>query len=284
MKELGVISISLTGGEIFLRSDIICILKELMKLKFIIILQTNGMLVSEKVLEEIKEYDSIFFKISFHSLSKIKFDNFVGVQGSFQKLERKLKLLKNYNQKIILVLNITNNNLMEYYDLKKYFKMNRVEYLINTDIYPNSEAREKLNSEYYCKDDDVLLDVLKDMYYGKNIKNYLKNVQCDAAILRMRINPAGKVFPCGLIPIEIGNIEKEDLAQIWENNIVSTFLKKDFFKSREDCSNCIISSYCNKCNAFIYDSKWNEIKKQYCNIANLTRKVSDLNYEKDIID
>lgn len=69
-------------------------------------------------------------------------------------------------------------------------------------------------------------------------EEYFKNLECDAAILRMRIEPNGNILPCGLIREPIGNIYDGNIKNIWVSDKIKKFRKSDLFKSRNECLDC----------------------------------------------
>lgn len=84
-REMGGLNLSLTGGEIFLRSDIYEIIEYARNLKLRVFLLTNGTLLGEKEIQLLKKYNIAELSISVYSLDDTIHDSITGVKGSLKK-------------------------------------------------------------------------------------------------------------------------------------------------------------------------------------------------------
>lgn len=277
LRELGVIQLSLTGGEIFLREDINELVDYCARKGFILILQSNGILIDDKLINLLKNYKNILLKISFHSSNSKVFNEFTGRVNSFEETIKNLKNLKSRGIKFILIFNVTSENKNSYEETIKFFNENNYRYIINSDIYPSISSKEKNNLEF-INTDDIFAKIVYSECASKN-EIYYSSIKCDAAKMRLRIEPNGNVVPCGLIRKPLGNIQIDTLKDIWNNETSINFINSEVFKSRKECEKCEFLNTCSKCNAmYLYYSDWNIRKESYCKKAILISKYYE---EKD---
>lgn len=108
--ELGIINIQLSGGEPFIRTDIIDIVKYAVRKFPEVTLLTNGTLITDQMAKELSEM-KINVQIGFSEIGK-EFDIFTGVEGSYSTTRKSIQNLIKYGLKpsIGIVLNKRNTN------------------------------------------------------------------------------------------------------------------------------------------------------------------------------
>ena len=102
MKELvqiGAISLTLSGGEIFLRKDVLDIL-DFATQRFYVFLLTNGTLISEKIAQKLKELGVLRVDISLYGKREIH-DKITKTPGSFDKVMDSLRWLKKDRKSVV---------------------------------------------------------------------------------------------------------------------------------------------------------------------------------------
>lgn len=277
LRDLGVIKLSLTGGEIFLRKDIFEIIDYCANKGFVLILQSNGILIDDEIINFLKKYKNILLKISFHSVDSEKFDDFTQVNNSYDLLIEKLNILDESGIKFKLLFNVTSDNECDYDKTIKFFEENEYDYILNSDIYPSISSKDKDNLKYFSKIDTLKKIVNKEC--SNKDKVHYTHRECDAAKMRLRIDPDGNVVPCGLIRTVLGNIKTNKLKDIWVNNVSQEFINSEVFNLRKECIDCYFISFCSKCNAmYLFYPDWDMRKQTYCQKAKL---ISEYYKEKD---
>jgi radical SAM protein with 4Fe4S-binding SPASM domain len=93
LKEEGCFYLGFTGGEPFLRKDIIEILCYAKKRGFQIIIYTNGSLINKKIADELKKINPNKVDITIPAMSKDAFERISRVAGSRDKVFRAIDLL-----------------------------------------------------------------------------------------------------------------------------------------------------------------------------------------------
>ncbi len=91
--DIGVIFLLLTGGEPLLRDDFAHIYTELSKLGFVISINTNGYLITDKILEIFKKNPPTRINISLYGASDETYDNVTGTPAFSRVIDNVKKLV-----------------------------------------------------------------------------------------------------------------------------------------------------------------------------------------------
>ncbi len=106
ISDSGIKAVRFTGGEPFLRKDLIEILKKAKSLGLYVILNSNGFLINQKNIHYLNYVDLVLF--SLHSIDR------------FERVKESTRLLKDYNLKIMLATIMTKENIK---NLENFYKL-----------------------------------------------------------------------------------------------------------------------------------------------------------------
>lgn len=257
------ISIGITGGEPFIRSDIVDIalaildrIPNLTDLRFV----TNGCL-SEKIVSSIQEildvtHSHVSVKVSVDGMES-KHDEFRG-KGTFSKVIKTLEglkeLKKNYDDLSISIgFTAMDQNIDEIWDLYKRFGDEYEFFFKPAQSLPISEplpiserTRQKLIefTDYYLEKEfnnkrTSLWMSSRKLYY-KYLLAFLKHqdvrpVPCSASYSFLTLDSDGTVRPCSVSSYKLGNVKDTPLDQIWYSSAASKIRRKI---KRGECTCC----------------------------------------------
>ena len=94
LKDIGCFYLGFTGGEPFLREDIMEILLYAKKKGLELIIYTNGSLIEERIAEELADLRPNKIDITIPAMSKAAFERISGVAGSRDKVFKTIELLR----------------------------------------------------------------------------------------------------------------------------------------------------------------------------------------------
>jgi len=264
--------INITGGEPFVRKDLLEILKYISKYPFYrnIDIQTNGIFIAEnpEVLKELKKYGVTGIGVSIDGL-EFTHDNFRRRKGSFKKAfeAASLSVENGYVVTISVVAHRKNvDEIPKLFELTKKEIKPRVFRVMPIDPI----GRTKFDSEYMLSSGQVkkVIEFLKNEY-EKSCETYadLKSTivelgcggwtgmqlegtfrpfifHCIAGINNLGILYDGKLASCNNISrafIE-GDLRKERIKDVWENRY---YRYRNFeWKRIGDCVSCDQWDYC----------------------------------------
>jgi len=260
----GILSVSLTGGEPFLRDDlceIASIFQKYSKAKIIQIptngIQTNRIITTAENILKVCKDGHIVIRVSMDGLEEIQ-DSIRGVKGAFNNAVETYKSLKALQQKysnLILGISITYSKInQERLDSLRAYIENELQpddygiTLIRGDVKDNlckvldisyyedfvkkkiRYAKEKVNSEK-CTFLDKLLIAREELGYRLILETKKRNnfiTPCYAGALLAIMYEDGSVFPCEMLDLKIGNIRDFDynFKKLWFSKRAEEVRKK----------------------------------------------------------
>jgi|GEM_PF-1638545 len=247
LRSLGTFNITFSGGEPFLKPEFITIVKEARKMGFKINIITNGTLLNNEMIDELKNL-FIEINVSLYGLSSDFHEKVTGVKGSYKKTWNAIENLLESKTKFKLKVTAIKQNLNNMNKLINHLEKMGINFELNTSLLPDiSESSDIIESCQIPK--STLEEELKD-YIRKNI-NLLKketwNPVCYAGRQRLVIDPEGNIYPCILLRWNCGNAKEQKIQEIWYNSIPMIFLRMLTKEQFRHCDNCDIKDFCVFC-------------------------------------
>lgn len=256
MLSIGIMKLSIGGGEPFLRSDIVDFLKYADNKYMAISLTTNGSLIDEKIAEELLKLNLKSITISLDSATNATFEkirrglDFNNVLNTIQLLTKnKTKYKSDTEINIRTSVNRLNKKEVdEIYNMCEDLSIDTLK-LNNTNAYGRAiDNPEILLSEEEFK--QVLTSIVNISDIGKcrvempiekyfaDKNTYKKLIGCTSTIDFINILADGKVVPCAFSfgKIIFDNIKDKSLEDILEESLPFDF-------NNEICNRCKANSY-----------------------------------------
>ncbi|MDI6860478.1 MAG: radical SAM protein [Caldisericia bacterium] len=261
------ISVNLTGGEPFLRNDILNIISyinEKENFKEINII-TNGTILNEEIIIFLNKTDKFkYLKVSIESYDEIKND-FIRGKGNFKKVTENIKyFLKLLNKKILIMITLSSLNYKDLISFFEFAKDLNVDGVIIERFVPLGRGRSLFN--YYLKKEEWK-EVMREIIYFLDLNispidllpykafwidlknNKIKGALCNLGDESMAIMPDGTIFPCRRLPISYGNILNDDFNEILKK--LKDFRNGVKERLKGKCSKCNVEN-CIGCRALTY--------------------------------
>jgi radical SAM protein with 4Fe4S-binding SPASM domain len=290
LSKSGIIHLHITGGEPFLRPDILDILSFAIDCGFFYCtLFSNGILLNEKHLDFIIRNKDFFIQMQMSVFSHIpeKNDAYFGVPGAFDAILRNALFLKNNGIGMALALSILDFNIDEIEETRNFFKNLDLPLLISTNkIVPGPRIKSHLSSSttssFFRK---YLLSLPPDELdsHKKALKQSLESPGSESAELCFGrfdcvfINSQGDLAQCLAF-------RKMKLGSVFEDKSVHDILlaSKDYHaicnRKRTDiekCSSCKFHNFCTICLGAIH-SESNSLDGINAPMCNYTQALYDL--------
>ncbi len=216
--SLGAIQINLTGGEPLLAEDIFAIIKCFQPYKAVITINTNGLLLTNEMIDKLENCGVDIIKISIDSPTEEEHDESRGFKGCFKQATKALAYIKQKKKILGQISTVC---------IKENLNSNRIWKLVK--MAKDYDALLGLTipavSGGWVDDEDILLSEKEREVIGKLIKiphvirdtdeAYLKS-HCPAGSEEFYLTCYGDIIPCPLIQISFGNVKEESLKSIWE--------------------------------------------------------------------
>lgn len=250
LHEMGTLYLLLTGGEIFLRPDIMEIIRYARRKGLRVTLFSNATCVTEEQIAELKELHITQFSCTIFSMNPEIHDAITGVKGSLQKTLRTMALVKKYGIPGDVKNVIMKRNLADWKAVHEYAVENGFSHVAPPNVVPKSNGDKSplelaLNFEQtrdvWRQQDECGLK--EPFQKGWNESDYI----CKPLQNSIFIDSNGDLYPCISLYYKFGNILQQPLRDIWnkseKHKYILSLKKKDF----SICTACETKEYCSKC-------------------------------------
>lgn len=263
LAELGVLYLTFTGGEIFLRRDLLDILALARKKRFAVTLFTSGTLIDEKKADRLAALHVKDVHISVYSHDPAVHDAFTNIPGSHARSVRALRLLHERGIKTVMKANLMTFN-VEYIDeLIALARSVGADYQFDPTVKPRMDG-DRAPLQYAVPPERIRRLVLNrpDLYtaFKKFEPDALctgdrsllddESVLCGAARGFISLSAEGGVYACGFFPTEGGNLKERSLKDIWFGSEQFSRIRETTYDKMTACSSCEVKSTCSPCMAY----------------------------------
>jgi len=237
---LGVVNFSFQGGEPLLIENLSEIIGVFEPQRNLISVTTNGTLLTEPKIKELKKMGVDILTVSLDSSIASEHDTFRGVNGSFEKTLRGITLALKNGLRVTIGCVVTHASLRSEGFLGLINTAQRLKSVLYI-ILPVAAGRWANRKDIYLTDSDLLfIDELtrKYKYVRTDFLGNLGGYGCGAAKEILYITPYGDVLTCPFVHISFGNVLNERLSVIrkraLKNGYFAGYHKKCLASTDED--------------------------------------------------
>ncbi|MHA1561956.1 MAG: radical SAM protein [Promethearchaeota archaeon] len=268
IKKAGFRMIVFSGGEPFMRNDILELTQYAASLKLHPVYGSNGTLLTKKLVEKIKEAGGAAVSISLHMLDKDELDKFTGVSS----YELSIQAMKNCKE-LGLPFQVNTTVFERNYDdilnicnlaIELGARSHHILFMVPVGRAINIEEEtlkrfktEKLIQKLLKKREQLKFDIrptcapqflrIADIM-GIDTGRHKRG--CIAGTGYCSITPTGDVWPCPYLPLKLGNVREKNFDLIWKENKVFQELRSMDYHGK--CGICKYKSSCGGCRARAY--------------------------------
>lgn len=276
LVQIGTIALTLSGGEIFLRKDILDILDFAAK-RFYVFLLTNGTLMTEKIAWRLKKSGVLRVEVSLYGKKEIH-DMITRTPGSFDKAMDSLNWLKKAKVPVTLKCLALKDNLEQYAYLKEIAEHFGARYKPGFLIYPRVDGTQEPCDFRIPKGyEDCFSNWLPEIQdeksdtKAKTHRSFPRNGICNAGRIFCSITSYGDVHPCVMLPWNLGNLRERSFRSLWQEDACKEIkmLRSLSITDLLKCSQCEVLGFCVPCIGLNYLEN-NDIFKcstEYCRLA-----------------
>lgn len=229
--EIGVWQFDLTGGELFLREDILEILEYLQKKGMATVLFSNLTLLDEAKAQKLKEFQVRKVVTSIDGFSNQVHDDFRGVRGSLEKTIASIHMLKELDIPVSVNIMVGEHNFTELDQLSDYLRF-ELKLPYATDLIMPLGRGKAMNN---CDDFAIYVGYLNQLN-GKDTPCNVANPgeftvptqpRCGVGDNFLYITHEGSINLCPSLTYNtapefcLGNIKTDRLADVWQNRMAN---------------------------------------------------------------
>lgn len=278
MTEAGCMNLLITGGEPLLRDDFPEIYRHAKMNGLLVTLFTNGTLVTEKIIDLLRELPPVEVEISIYGATAEVYESVTRVPGSYETCFRGIRALLDRGVRVNLKTILMTVNRQEFFAMERLAKDLGVRFRFDAAIQPGldgdntplglrvtpEEAIEKeMSAPGAVRRWKDFFERFKDCALGSELYG------CSAGLTAFHIDPFGRLLPC-MMALELGyETSGVGFKKVWATSIQRIRDKKagaDFA-----CRECDKINICGYCPGFFkLENGLEDVRSEYiCRMGNL---------------
>lgn len=290
-RAMNGVKVVFSGGEIFLHKDLFKILDLCRDLGLFVLLQTNLLILTPKILDRLKELGIFNIQVSLYSTDPAVHDSITTKKGSCMRTMANIRKLVDADIPIIIACPVMKQNydsvagvqafadslaVEVYYDyimmaqsngstdnLDHRISLSQTRGMIDFIIEHNEAFRVAIETSANAEE---LLS--KQFARRRNVCSILSSGLC--------VSPDGTAYPCpGWKGFSLGNLAESSLNSIWSasekaQELRSVDMKSDF----EKCRGCTLRNFCDMCAVYNFNESGNiyHVSERFCEVATIFRQ------------
>ncbi len=273
LKSAGALYLTLSGGEPFVREDIFDLLKEAKKQNFAVSLISNGLLISEVVAKQLKDFTVMDVGISFHAAERDLHDRLSGMPGCFDQAKKAVTWLRQEGIKVVLKHSVSTENFGQFKALQRLATQLDCAFECDCTVLPDTPGTASNYSLTVDQYKEFLTYMGQDSA-GCSVDDDQAALHCDAGRSLCGIGPNGTLYPCIILPVPLGNVTESSFMSLWEGDLANSFRKNEKSLSKE-CTLCALKVHCSRCHAvaLLEGHSWQGKSHSLCARANALQQI-----------
>lgn len=253
VAQAGCLWLTITGGEPLLRKDFLDIYGYARKKGLIIVILTNGTMITRQIADYFKRHPPYLIEITLSGITAKTYEGVSGVCGSFERCLEGVRLLIERNITLKLKTTVTTLNVNELWEIKKYVEGLGIDFRFDAVLHPavngsTEPCKFRISPEAVLKLD--LADKKRSHEWGERCQKLEGSPEtdelynCGAGINSFHINPYGELSIC-MLSRDSYNLCQGSFASGWHGFIFK--IRKQKRKKEFMCISCSLSSLCGPC-------------------------------------
>ena len=279
LQSAGCMFLAITGGEVFLRPDLLTILRHARTRGLAVKLFTTGALLKPADIDELAKLHLRGVELSLYSADPQVHDAVTRRRGSHAKTLWAVQSLLAKGVPVLIKCPLMRANFDSYAGLKSLAQKLGISLAVDSTITSMNNgdlepAQERLTQaqlvEFYSR---------PELRPSEQIQRRLpleNDLICAIGKRNCVIGPFGDVHACMGFKPAIGNLREQSFAEIWRDAGLLYQLRRACAANVEVCSSCEKFSYCNRCAgmALAEDGAFNGPSSWSCHLAAAKEKAA----------
>jgi AdoMet-dependent heme synthase len=222
LRELGTLTLTLTGGEPLASPDFLAIAGEARSRHFALRVFTNGTLVDEAMADAIAALEPMAVELSLHGAKAETHDRLTGAPGSFVALAEGIGRLKRRGVPLLLKSLLTSVNEDELDGMIEVARGWNVRHQVDATVTPRDDG--DLGPLRFRASPDAVARMYRRTAEASGLPLATREeggVNCGLGRLTLAVDPEGEVYPClQWRHTSLGNVRVTRLRELWTGSPV----------------------------------------------------------------
>lgn len=248
LADLGALTITFSGGEIFLRQDVFEIAGYARRRGFGIRFFTNGILIKPALADQIAAVKPIVVEISLYAADAATHDTITQIPGSFDLTLRAIDLLRARGVRCTIKTPLMRENIEQIDAVSALAQARGCRFQYDPTIIPKHTGdRGPLR---HRPNDDQLLAFMRRRISPDDwvLHPYSDTFRfCGIGLNSITIAPDGDIYTCVGARVAAGNVRRAPLAAIWHDSPVWEETAGLTLSALPVCATCELRPFCIRC-------------------------------------
>lgn len=248
LAQMGVLTLSFSGGEVFLRKDIFEITGYARKKGFAVRFFTNGILIKPAIADKIAAIKPVVVELSVYGADAETHDGITQVPGSFELTLRAVRLLLERNVRCLIKTPIMRENIHQIEAMKQMAADLGINFQYDLTIIPKHTG--DLSPLRHRPSDEQLLEFLRPRITPATYHLYEQSDEfrfCSIGMNSLDIGPYGEIYTCIGARVQAGNLRQASISAIWKESPVWAETSSLNLANLPVCNTCELRQYCLRC-------------------------------------
>lgn len=249
LAEMGVLFLTISGGEATLRKDFLELVEHARKRRFAVKVFTNALTMTRELANRLGELAVQEVQISLYSHRAEVHDAITRVPGSWERTVAGARYLMEAGCKVVLkspMMPVNADEVDEYIDFVSGLG---ADYMLDPHIDPREDGDRSI--ERLRIDDATFLRArknprLKPDVYRRKGNRALDSGVCGACSGLVHVEANGEMRPCTQLSVPVGNAT-EGVREAWNANAEGLAIRSFTWGDLHGCRECDLRAYCSRC-------------------------------------
>lgn len=244
-KERGMLELTLTGGEIFVRKDFKELYTELKKMGFLINLMSNGYLVDERVMEWLAEDPPYAMRFTLYGASNETYRAVTGIPDGFDRVSHAIDLVKEADIPFYLMGLIIKENNADLLKMYEYAREKKVYFRHSIALVPPVRGAKQDAAAHRVDFTKFPKEAFKDLPKAERLYRHHPRQLLDCAHYRRGfvVTWNGKMQLCSFLSDPAEDVRELGFDGAWEKLLEDL----ERLPEPEKCGTCKYEGFCRRC-------------------------------------
>jgi radical SAM protein with 4Fe4S-binding SPASM domain len=248
LAEMGVLFLTISGGEATLRKDFLELVEHARKRRFAVKVFTNGLTMTRELAARLGELAVQEVQISLYSHRAEVHDAITRVPGSWERTVSGARHLMDAGCKVVLKSPLMSVNAGEVDAYIDFVSRLGADYMMDPHIDPREDGDRE--TEALRIDDATYLRARRNprltTAVAKKGDGKLDRSLCGACSGNVHVEANGEMRPCTQLTVPVGNA-LEGVREAWERNADGAAIRSLTWAEVHGCRECDLRPYCSRC-------------------------------------